>query len=193
MGEVLAAYTGPEAILTEGRADSDPIAPNTTPEGREMNRRTEILVLTDPRQRLNEAGITATPVKKQDPAGSTANTGLMRNEPVKLFLHDPILCGFLCRIDWKTMFFPSSGLSRSVSSSGFTATNWPLVRWKPLVSVNARLLLIGLLILGWIVYFAVSIIVAAGVMQTLSIALKEVLRRKQRPASGPRWGKSING
>lgn len=31
-------------------------------------------------------------------------------------------------------------------------------QWKPLVSVNARLLLIGLLILGWIVYFAVSII-----------------------------------
>lgn len=66
VGNILAAYTGPEAILTEGRADSDPIAPNTTPEGREMNRRTEILVLTDPRQRLNKAGITAPAVKTQD-------------------------------------------------------------------------------------------------------------------------------
>lgn len=65
VGEILSAYTGPEAILTEGRADSDPIAPNTTPEGREMNRRTEILVLTDPRQRLNEAGITAPAVRTQ--------------------------------------------------------------------------------------------------------------------------------
>lgn len=75
VGEILAAYTGPEAILTEGRADSDPIAPNTTPEGREMNRRTEILVLTDPRQRLNEAGITATPVKKQDQPAAQQTPG----------------------------------------------------------------------------------------------------------------------
>lgn len=65
VGEILAAYTGPEAILTEGRADSDPIAPNSTAEGREMNRRTEILVLTNPQQRLNEAGITAPGVKTQ--------------------------------------------------------------------------------------------------------------------------------
>lgn len=58
VGNILSAYTGPEAILTEGRADSNPIGPNTTPEGREMNRRTEILVLTDPRQQLNDVGIT---------------------------------------------------------------------------------------------------------------------------------------
>ncbi|MFD1745003.1 type VI secretion system protein TssL, long form [Rhizobium helianthi] len=65
VGEILSAYTGPEAILTEGRADSDPIAPNTTPEGREMNRRTEILVLTDPRQRLTQAGMTAPAVRTE--------------------------------------------------------------------------------------------------------------------------------
>ncbi|GGA88241.1 cell envelope biogenesis protein OmpA [Brucella endophytica] len=57
VGDILSAFTGPEAILTEGRADSNPLAPNTTPEGREMNRRTEILVLTDPGERLDAAGI----------------------------------------------------------------------------------------------------------------------------------------
>lgn len=75
VGEILSAYTGPEAILTEGRADSDPIAPNTTPEGREMNRRTEILVLTDPRQLLNQAGITAPAVKAQDQPSAEQTPG----------------------------------------------------------------------------------------------------------------------
>lgn len=63
VGEILAAYTGPGAILTEGRADSEPIAGNDTPEGRETNRRTEILVLTDPSERLSDAGMTAPPVR----------------------------------------------------------------------------------------------------------------------------------
>ncbi|HLP70543.1 MAG TPA: type VI secretion system protein TssL, long form [Rhizobium sp.] len=62
VGEILSAYTGPGAILTEGRADSDPIADNDTPEGREMNRRTEILVLTDPSERLSDAGLAPLPV-----------------------------------------------------------------------------------------------------------------------------------
>lgn len=66
VGAILAAYTGPEAILTEGRADSNPIGPNTTSEGREMNRRTEILVLTDPRQQLNDAGITESDAQTLD-------------------------------------------------------------------------------------------------------------------------------
>lgn len=66
VGAILSAYTGPEAILTEGRADSNPIGPNTTPEGREMNRRTEILVLTDPRQQLNDAGITESDAQTLD-------------------------------------------------------------------------------------------------------------------------------
>ncbi|MGK6316970.1 type VI secretion system protein TssL, long form [Neorhizobium sp. DT-125] len=57
VGEILSSFTGPDAILTEGRADSDPIADNGTPEGREMNRRTEILVLTDPSERLSDAGL----------------------------------------------------------------------------------------------------------------------------------------
>ncbi|UWU25315.1 type VI secretion system protein TssL, long form (plasmid) [Rhizobium sp. CB3060] len=59
VGDILAAYTGKEAILTEGRADSDPLASNTTPEGRETNRRTEILVLTDPKETLSDANVTA--------------------------------------------------------------------------------------------------------------------------------------
>lgn len=57
VGDILAAYTGKDAILTEGRADSDPLASNDTPEGREANRRTEILVLTDPAQRLGDAAL----------------------------------------------------------------------------------------------------------------------------------------
>lgn len=57
VGDILAAYTGKDAILTEGRADSDPLAGNDTPEGRETNRRTEILVLTDPTQRLGDAAL----------------------------------------------------------------------------------------------------------------------------------------
>jgi type VI secretion system protein ImpK len=57
VGDILAQFTGPEAILTVGRAESDPIADNATPEGREANRRTEILVLTDPRESLEAAGI----------------------------------------------------------------------------------------------------------------------------------------
>jgi type VI secretion system protein ImpK len=57
VGDLLSMFTGPEAILTEGRADSDPIAENTTPDGREKNRRTEIMVLTNPGEKLSEAGI----------------------------------------------------------------------------------------------------------------------------------------
>ncbi|MEZ2223288.1 type VI secretion system protein TssL, long form [Rhizobium sp. RCC_161_2] len=62
VGDILAAYTGKDAILTEGRADSDPLASNATPEGRETNRRTEILVLTDPNETLRDADLsTRTP------------------------------------------------------------------------------------------------------------------------------------
>ncbi len=57
VGDLLSNYTGPDAILTEGRADSDPIADNNTAEGREKNRRTEIMVLTNPGEKLSEAGI----------------------------------------------------------------------------------------------------------------------------------------
>jgi len=42
---MLAPSVGDAARLTaEGRADADPIAPNTTPEGRERNRRIEIVL-----------------------------------------------------------------------------------------------------------------------------------------------------
>ncbi|UHS59430.1 type VI secretion system protein TssL, long form [Agrobacterium vaccinii] len=57
VGDLLSNYTGPDAILTEGRADSDPISDNNTAEGREKNRRTEIMVLTNPGEKLSEAGI----------------------------------------------------------------------------------------------------------------------------------------
>ncbi|WEX08246.1 type VI secretion system protein TssL, long form [Chelativorans sp. AA-79] len=57
VGNILAEFTGPQAILTEGRAESDPLASNDTPEGRRKNRRTEILVLTDPNESLKAAGI----------------------------------------------------------------------------------------------------------------------------------------
>lgn len=63
VGDLLAAYAGADAILTEGRADSDPIADNATAEGREMNRRTEILVLTNPDERLSDAGIFSPPIQ----------------------------------------------------------------------------------------------------------------------------------
>jgi type VI secretion system protein ImpK len=65
VGEILASFTGPGAILTEGRADSDPIAGNDTQEGREMNRRTEILVLTDPSERLSDAGFKTPPIEAE--------------------------------------------------------------------------------------------------------------------------------
>jgi type VI secretion system protein ImpK len=73
VGDILATYTGKDAILTEGRADSDPLASNETPEGREANRRTEILVLTDPTQRLGDAALNpqATP---EPEAGASAPT-----------------------------------------------------------------------------------------------------------------------
>lgn len=61
VGDILAAYTGKDAILTEGRADSEPLASNTTPEGRETNRRTEILVLTDPNETLRDADFSTRP------------------------------------------------------------------------------------------------------------------------------------
>jgi type VI secretion system protein ImpK len=57
VGDILSQFAGPEAILTEGRADSDPIADNKTDEGREINRRTEIMVLTNPDEKLSDAGI----------------------------------------------------------------------------------------------------------------------------------------
>ncbi|OCJ09422.1 cell envelope biogenesis protein OmpA [Rhizobium sp. AC27/96] len=82
VGDILAAYTGKDAILTEGRADSDPLASNETPEGRETNRRTEILVLTDPTQRLGDAALnpqaTTGPAGDNPSAAPAATTGAAR-------------------------------------------------------------------------------------------------------------------
>lgn len=79
VGDILAAYTGKDAILTEGRADSDPLTSNDTPEGREANRRTEILVLTDPTQRLGDAALNPQPTAgPQTGTAPTATTGAAR-------------------------------------------------------------------------------------------------------------------
>jgi type VI secretion system protein ImpK len=43
--KMIAATIGdPKRLTSEGRADADPIAPNTTAEGREKNRRIEIVL-----------------------------------------------------------------------------------------------------------------------------------------------------
>ncbi len=63
VGEILISFTGPDAILTEGRAEADPIADNATPQGREKNRRTEILVLADPDEELTGAGAKSPPLE----------------------------------------------------------------------------------------------------------------------------------
>jgi type VI secretion system protein ImpK len=41
---VQAKLTDPSRLKATGRADADPLAPNTTPEGRQTNRRTEIVL-----------------------------------------------------------------------------------------------------------------------------------------------------
>jgi type VI secretion system protein ImpK len=45
VADILIRFAGPGAISYEGRADTEPIADNSTEEGKEANRRTEILVL----------------------------------------------------------------------------------------------------------------------------------------------------
>ncbi|MBF2713178.1 type VI secretion system protein TssL, long form [Agrobacterium vitis] len=85
VGEILSSFTGPDAILTEGRADSDPIAGNDTPEGREMNRRTEILVLTNPDEKITDAGILTPPVESIDngPNNQVPNTSIKTQQGAK--------------------------------------------------------------------------------------------------------------
>ncbi|MFB8342186.1 type VI secretion system protein TssL, long form [Brucella cytisi] len=70
VADILSAYTGPGAILSEGRADSNPLADNATEPGREKNRRTEILVLTDPDEKLDAVGITPAQEAPAPQAGS---------------------------------------------------------------------------------------------------------------------------
>ena len=44
--KIIATTIGdPKRLSAEGKADADPIAPNTTPEGRERNRRIEIVLI----------------------------------------------------------------------------------------------------------------------------------------------------
>ncbi len=55
-------------LKAEGRAESDPIAPNSTPEGRALNRRVEIVLLVPPQARDAELQLTPGPA----PAGPSA-------------------------------------------------------------------------------------------------------------------------
>jgi type VI secretion system protein ImpK len=41
---ISAKLSDPKRVRAVGRADADPLAPNTTPEGRQQNRRTEIVL-----------------------------------------------------------------------------------------------------------------------------------------------------
>jgi type VI secretion system protein ImpK len=41
---VVRAIGDPKRVSAEGRGEADPIAPNATPEGREQNRRVEIVL-----------------------------------------------------------------------------------------------------------------------------------------------------
>ena len=45
VAKVIAAMSDPKRVRVVGKADADPIAPNTTPEGRSRNRRTEVVLL----------------------------------------------------------------------------------------------------------------------------------------------------
>lgn len=57
VGDILAMFTGPDTIQTEGRADSNPLANNATPEGRKINRRTEIIILKNPGEKVDELSV----------------------------------------------------------------------------------------------------------------------------------------
>lgn len=50
VADILAGFAGREAITFEGRAETEPLADNATPEGRDANRRTEVLVITEAAQ-----------------------------------------------------------------------------------------------------------------------------------------------
>jgi len=47
-GMIQRAIDAPQRLRSEGRGDADPVAPNTTPEGRARNRRVEIVLLVPP-------------------------------------------------------------------------------------------------------------------------------------------------
>jgi type VI secretion system protein ImpK len=47
----LAARVDPARMRAEGRADSEPVAPNDTPADRARNRRVEVMLMTDPQER----------------------------------------------------------------------------------------------------------------------------------------------
>ncbi|CAM3417753.1 DotU family type VI secretion system protein [Paracidovorax anthurii] len=62
--------TDGQRLRAEGRAESDPIAPNTTPEGRALNRRVEIILLVPPQARDAELQLTPGPA----PGGAAVNS-----------------------------------------------------------------------------------------------------------------------
>jgi type VI secretion system protein ImpK len=62
VGQTLAArMTNPERVSAEGRADSEPLAPNDTPANRARNRRVEITLLVAPGERVQAAEPPAAP------------------------------------------------------------------------------------------------------------------------------------
>ncbi|MDA8452214.1 DotU family type VI secretion system protein [Acidovorax sp. GBBC 3332] len=58
-------------VKAEGRAESDPVAPNSTPEGRALNRRVEIVLLVPPQARDAELQLTPGPAAAGTPAPGT--------------------------------------------------------------------------------------------------------------------------
>lgn len=62
----------PQRLRTEGRGDADPVAPNTTPEGRSRNRRVEIVLLVPPPER-DAALQQAVPAAGATPAAPAAS------------------------------------------------------------------------------------------------------------------------
>jgi len=47
---IAARLSDPARLRAEGKADTDPVAPNATPEGRQQNRRTDVVVVKPPAQ-----------------------------------------------------------------------------------------------------------------------------------------------
>jgi type VI secretion system protein ImpK len=61
-GIIAQRLTEPNRTRAQGRADSDPVAPNDTAENRSRNRRVEVTLLLSPQERDRE--LTAAPVKQ---------------------------------------------------------------------------------------------------------------------------------
>ncbi|MBB3953018.1 type VI secretion system protein TssL, long form [Aureimonas jatrophae] len=73
VASILTEYAGPGTVTAEGRADTEPVADNATEDGREANRRTEILVVGA----ASAAGTGVAPAPgRAGETGTGANSGL---------------------------------------------------------------------------------------------------------------------